>query len=153
MSVCVFLYACSGFAVRYLLRSKVLESLKQKNLKIVILSDNADEESFRQTFNSKNIFFEKVQYKKYENYSIMDVGCGNGWVVRKFQKHQLCKEAHGLDGAHNMIKKAREIDSHGTYFNENIEIWNPIQKYDIIFSMETKYDYQKRKSESLFNAN
>jgi len=66
---CVFLYASSGFALRYLLRSQVLKTLKQnKNLKIVILSDNADENSFRNEFNSKDIFFEKIHYKKYESY-------------------------------------------------------------------------------------
>ena len=101
-----------------------------------------DEGMERGHHNSVEHMYNMILDKKYENYSIMDVGCGNGWVVRKFQKHQLCKEAHGLDGAHNMIKKARVIDSHGTYFNENIEIWNPIQKYDIIFSMETLYYFK-----------
>ena len=55
----------------------------------------------------------------------------------------MCNDAHGLDGANHMIKKAQKLDPKGTYFNENIESWNPIQKYDIIFSMETLYYFKK----------
>ena len=42
-----------------------------------------------------------------------------------------------------MIKKAQALDPEGTYLNENIELWNPENKYDIIFSMETLYYFSK----------
>ena len=74
-----------------------------------------------------------------KNYKVLDLGCGNGWVVRKFKEYSLCDDAHGLDGATHMIKKAKVLDPEGTYLNENIELWNPDHKYDIIFSMETLY--------------
>jgi 2-polyprenyl-3-methyl-5-hydroxy-6-metoxy-1,4-benzoquinol methylase len=101
-----------------------------------------DEGMERGHHNSVEHMFNMILDEEYKNYSVMDIGCGNGWVVRKFQEHSLCKEAHGLDGANHMIKKARTNDSHGTYFNENIETWSPIQKYDIIFSMETLYYFK-----------
>ena len=101
-----------------------------------------DEGMERGHHNSVEHMFEMILKQKHKNYSIMDIGCGNGWVVRKFQEHSMCKEAHGLDGATHMIEKAKKNDSVGTYFNENIEDWAPIQKYDIIFSMETLYYFQ-----------
>ena len=81
--------------------------------------------------------------KNGQQYSVIDLGCGNGWVVRKFKEHSLCKLAHGLDGATNMIKKAHLADSDGTYFNEDIAIWRPEKKYDVVFSMETLYYFEK----------
>ena len=81
--------------------------------------------------------------KKSQKYSVIDLGCGNGWVVRKFKEHSLCKVAHGLDGATNMIKKACTQDPGGVYFNEDIEKWNSEEKYDTVFSMETLYYFQK----------
>ena len=88
------------------------------------------------------IIFEDYQ-KKNKKYSVIDLGCGNGWVVRKFKDHSLCNLAHGLDGAVNMIKKAKQFDPDGHYFNEDIEIWNPpIAKYDVVFSMETLYYFK-----------
>ena len=77
-----------------------------------------------------------------EKYSVIDFGCGNGWVVRKFKNHSLCKVAHGLDGASAMIKKAMQADPNGMYFNEDINTWAPQQKYDIVFSMETLYYFE-----------
>jgi predicted TPR repeat methyltransferase len=101
-----------------------------------------DEGMERGHHNSVDHMFNMILDKNYKNYSALDIGCGNGWVVRKFLENSLCKEAHGLDGANHMIKKALENDEKGTYFNENIELWNPIQKYDIIFSMETLYYFK-----------
>ena len=86
--------------------------------------------------------FEYYQ-KNGQKYSVIDFGCGNGWVVKKFKEHSLCEYAHGLDGATNMIKKAYKSDPDGTYFNEDIETWSPLQKYDVVFSMETLYYFEK----------
>ena len=80
--------------------------------------------------------------KKNKKYSLLDLGCGNGWVVRKFKEHSLCNIAHGIDGAPNMIKKAKKLDKDGTYFNENIEKWDSDFQYDAVFSMETLYYFQ-----------
>ena len=93
--------------------------------------------------NSVKHMFEMVIKKQTSSYSVIDFGCGNGWVVRNFKEHSLCNEAHGIDGSQNMIKKAIKKDPNGTYFNEDIETWSPLQKYDVVFSMETLYYFEK----------
>ena len=81
--------------------------------------------------------------KKYtKKFSLIDFGCGNGWVVRKFTNDSLCESAHGLDGAATMINKAIKADPEGIYFNEDITMWQPQQKYDVVFSMETLYYFE-----------
>ena len=47
--------------------------------------------------------------------------------------------ALGIDGAPEMIKKAKSIDKKGDYINTDIEHWSFNKTYDIIFSMETFY--------------
>ena len=88
----------------------------------------------------KIIFSQKE--KSLMNYNVLDLGCGNGWVVRKLKEHSLCKEAHGIDGAKQMIKKAQAKDSDGTYFNHDILTWDNKTKYDIVFSMEVLYYFE-----------
>ena len=102
-----------------------------------------DEGMERGHHKSVDHMFDLIIEKNYQNYKALDLGCGNGWVVRKFKEYSLCNDAHGLDGATHMIKKAKLLDPKGTYFNENIELWNPDHKYDIIFSMETLYYFSK----------
>ena len=68
-------------------------------------------------------------------FKVLDLGCGNGWVVRKFLKNENCNYALGIDGAPAMIDKAKKFDSAGNYINADIEIWNCSEKFDIIFSM------------------
>tara|TARA_B100000029_G_scaffold194170_2_gene192192 strand:- start:194 stop:820 length:627 start_codon:yes stop_codon:yes gene_type:complete len=72
-------------------------------------------------------------------FSFLDLGCGNGWVVEKFSQNNLCTLAVGVDGANNMIKKAKVRDTKGIYYKSNIEAWACNDKFDIIFSMETFY--------------
>ena len=79
-------------------------------------------------------------------FKFLDIGCGNGWVVRKTSKLKNCILAEGIDGAPKMIKKAKEKDRKNTYYLDDIESWSPRKKYNIIFSMEVFY-YFKRPSE------
>ena len=101
-----------------------------------------DEGMERGHHNSVEHMFKIILNTKKHDYSIIDFGCGNGWVVRKFKEHSACIAAHGLDGAKNMIKKAQKYDPQGTYFNEDILIWKSSQKYDFVFSMETLYYFE-----------
>ena len=101
-----------------------------------------DEGMERGHHNSVEHMFKIILNTKKHDYSIIDFGCGNGWVVRKFKEHSACVAAHGLDGAKNMIKKAQKYDPQGTYFNEDILIWKSSQKYDFVFSMETLYYFE-----------
>ena len=71
-------------------------------------------------------------------FSFLDLGCGNGWVVRKILKNNNCINAVGIDGSPNMIKIANEYQN-GNFHQERIENIKFNKKYDIIFSMETFY--------------
>ena len=101
-----------------------------------------DEGMERGHYDSVKHMFKLVLDKQKNDYSIIDFGCGNGWVVRMFKEHSSCNCAHGLDGAKNMIKKAQQHDPDGTYFNQDILNWEPSQKYDVVFSMETLYYFE-----------
>ena len=49
-----------------------------------------------------------------ENFTAIDLGCGNGWVVRLLS--QLgASHVEGVDGAEEMINKAKDIDSKNKY--------------------------------------
>ena len=71
-------------------------------------------------------------------FKFLDLGCGNGWVVRMMDQHNNCKYSMGIDGAKNMIKKARSYKI-GNFEEGNIESYYYKAKFDIIFSMETLY--------------
>jgi len=73
------------------------------------------------------------------SFSFLDVGCGNGWVVRKMQALSNCNLSIGIDGSKNMINKAILNDSNSKYVQldlNNIEFTN---KVDVVFSMEVFY--------------
>ena len=91
---------------------------------------------------SVNKMFEIISSESFlikKSFNFLDLGCGNGWVVRKVLNNKNCKYALGIDGAPEMIKKAKRIDKKGDYINTDIEYWNFNKSYDIIFSMETFY--------------
>ena len=77
-------------------------------------------------------------------FSFMDLGCGNGWVVRKVKKNKNCIYAIGVDGAKNMIDKAKK-ENIGNFILEDIQNLKFKEKYDIIFSMETFYYFSNPK--------
>ena len=81
-------------------------------------------------------------------FSAIDVGCGNGWVVRKLAAHPDCTSASGVDGAVTMIQKARDIDPDGDYHLAMLPQWTPDSKVDLIHSMEFMY-YLDKPSEML----
>ena len=73
------------------------------------------------------------------NFSAVDVGCGNGWVVRILADIQLCQQAIGIDGAKAMIEKAKSIDNENQYIFAGLPDYSPIEKFDYIHSMEFLY--------------
>ena len=73
------------------------------------------------------------------SFSFLDVGCGNGWVVRQVGQLPHCTRAEGVDGAAQMIEKARSIDSSGRYHLADLTTWNPETSFDVIHSMEVFY--------------
>ena len=74
-----------------------------------------------------------------QDFTFLDLGCGNGWVVRKVIENPLCINASGIDGAPQMIANARERGGSEEYILGNIDEHEPIQRYDLIHSMEVLY--------------
>ena len=77
--------------------------------------------------------------KPIKNFSFIDIGCGNGYVVREVSKHALCFKSIGIDGSKEMIEKAKKLDPKGKYILSDISIWSPKEKFDYIHSMEVMY--------------
>jgi ubiquinone/menaquinone biosynthesis C-methylase UbiE len=89
----------------------------------------------------KNVrkFLQTISFDK--AFTFLDVGCGNGWVVRKIAEQNNCNKAIGIDKSKKMIIQAKRKKN---YFKENyiytdIESWKYKGKFDFIFSMESLY--------------
>lgn len=80
---------------------------------------------------------ERINLKR--NFSFLDLGCGNGWVVRMLENNQLCVRSVGIDGAKQMIEKASEDTSKSEFLLENIDTYISPDKFDLIHSMEVLY--------------
>ena len=74
-----------------------------------------------------------------KNFSFLDLGCGNGWVVRNVTKNSLCEKSVGIDGAKQMIAKAKSSGGDGKYILADINSFESDEKYDVIHSMEVLY--------------
>ncbi len=74
-------------------------------------------------------------------FTFLDVGCGNGWVVRKMAKEEKCKKAVGIDKSKKMITQSKKkIESKKEEFlHTDIESMKYKGKFDFIFSMESLY--------------
>ena len=76
------------------------------------------------------------------NYSFIDAGCGNGWVIRGISSDPRCKQAIGIDGSAHMIEKAKKLDSKNQYYCKDLLEWSPDDKGDIVHSMEVFYYFE-----------
>ena len=86
-----------------------------------------------------NQFLDKLSIK--QNFRFLDIGCGNGWVVRKMSQHPSCIQAIGIDKSKMMVKNAKSkiLSEKENYFVTELETWKTKEKFDIIFSMESLY--------------
>ena len=84
-------------------------------------------------------FLESIPFDK--PFTFLDVGCGNGWVVKKISKNNNCKKATGIDKSKKMIEQAsKKIDNiKERFIHTDIESWKYSGKFDFIFSMESLY--------------
>lgn len=85
-----------------------------------------------------------------KKFNFLDVGCGNGWVVRELVDHPLCQYAAGVDGSHRMIAKAKSLSVGGNFFLEDIRNWIPPVLFDVVHSMEVFY-YMEQPDELIKN--
>ena len=74
-----------------------------------------------------------------KQFSFLDLGCGNGWVVRDALKNSLCNRAVGIDGAKQMIGNAKSYGGDGEYILADIDSYDSYEKFDVIHSMEVLY--------------
>ncbi len=85
-------------------------------------------------------FLKSVSFDK--PFTFLDVGCGNGWVVRNIAKEENCKKSIGIDKSKKMIIQCKKKTGNGKkeeYVHTDIESMNYKGKFDFIFSMESLY--------------
>ena len=84
-------------------------------------------------------FLQTISFDK--PFTFLDVGCGNGWVVRKIAKEKNCKKAIGIDKSKKMILEAIKKASlkNEEFIHTDIESLKYRGKFDFIFSMESLY--------------
>lgn len=87
----IFLYTSQGFAVRYLLRTDILNTLRESPIQVVILSHNGDEPIFREIFESENVRVEKFKNEAYESYL----------MKTSFQRILISLRAYVLNGKYD----------------------------------------------------
>ena len=119
------------------------------------------EEGHSASVNEMLNFALKERREKGEEFSFLDIGCGNGWVVRRVTQDSLCFSALGLDGAEQMIANAN-AKSRGNkcqYIHTDINSYRPKSKFDLVHSMEVMYYLEdpfsiiKRIEDSWLNTN
>ena len=108
---------------------------------------NKDESMERGHQNSVDKMFEIIEQSKIINnsFSFIDIGCGNGWVIRKILKKPNCNDGLGIDGSKQMIKKANDKQK-GRFIQTEIESFSFSKQFDIVFSMETFYYFKDPES-------
>ena len=74
-----------------------------------------------------------------KSFNFLDLGCGNGWVVRKLINEPLCNIAHGVDGAKQMISNAKKRGEEEHYIHADISDYQPSTRFDLVHSMEVMY--------------
>ena len=72
------------------------------------------------------------------DFSAIDLGCGNGWVVRLLSE-MGASHVEGVDGAIEMIKKAQQKDSEHKYSHGMLPEWSPGRRFDLVHTMEFLY--------------
>ena len=89
----------------------------------------------------KNVakFLKTISFDK--PFTFLDVGCGNGWVVRKIANEKNCKKSIGIDKSRKMITESKKkIKSKKEEFHHtDIESMKYKGKFNFIFSMESLY--------------
>ena len=74
--------------------------------------------------NNVSKFFQTISFDK--PFTFLDVGCGNGWVVRKIAKENNCKKAIGIDKSKKMIVQAKNKQNNDKeeFVHTDVESWN-----------------------------
>ncbi len=94
-----------------------------------------------ETEHGRNVlkFLETIPFDK--PFTFLDVGCGNGWVVREIAEKENCKRAIGIDKSKKMIRQSEKKrgNKKTEFIHTDIESMKYRIKFDFIFSMESLY--------------
>ena len=84
-------------------------------------------------------FLKTISFDK--PFTFLDVGCGNGWVVRKIAKEEKCKKSIGIDKSEKMILQSKKKinNKKEEFIHTDIESMSYKGKFNFIFSMESLY--------------
>ena len=104
-----------------------------------------DEGMQRNHWNAVKKMFQILNKEQSQPFSFIDAGCGNGWAVREMLKNPLCLYAVGVDGAIEMIERAKKTDPNGNYIYKDLMEWEPKALVDIVHSMEVIYYFNDPK--------
>ena len=67
---------------------------------------------------------------KNQQFTFLDIGCGNGWVAEQLSKNKNCKLSWGIDGAENMILNANKRQSKAVFSLNDINDFEIKHKFD-----------------------
>tara|TARA_A100000164_G_scaffold80459_1_gene68137 strand:+ start:156 stop:776 length:621 start_codon:yes stop_codon:yes gene_type:complete len=115
------------------------DAIEVFNIWAEIDKDRGMEEGHANAVNEMLDYALKERHEINNDFTFLDLGCGNGWVVRKVFEDPLCINASGIDGAPQMIANARKRGGSEEYILANIYEYEPTQRYDLIHSMEVLY--------------
>ncbi len=85
-------------------------------------------------------FLRTVQFRR--PFRFLDIGCGNGWVVRLVSQIAGCTKAVGIDKSSGMIREARAASASRkeSFSRADIERWSYYgRRFDYAFAMESLY--------------
>ena len=92
----------------------------------------------------------EILYERYDTKNIrsmLDLGCGNGWMLRKIRAKLTLDRAVGIDGASFMIDKANKIDPNGNYLINSFDI-NYLSSLQLFISKGVR-DYSAQKGSKI----
>lgn len=95
-----------------------------------------------ETEHKKNVlkFLNSVSFD--EPFTFLDVGCGNGWLVRKIATEKNCRRVLGIDKSKRMIVQSKKMmqSKKEDFIHTDIESLNYRGgRFRYIFSMESLY--------------
>ena len=73
-----------------------------------------------------------------DEFTAIDLGCGNGWVTRMLSELGAT-HSEGVDGAVEMINKAKSLDDSHKYSLGILPDWKPGRRFDLVHTMEFLY--------------
>ena len=102
--------------------------------------ENKDIGMERNHSQSVEFMISKIPFHVQKNkFSFLDIGCGNGWVVRKMNTFSNCIKSVGLNSAENMINKANSLSPNLEYLKLDLDDLSYNEKFEVVFSMEVFY--------------